>query len=68
MAFYNIKKIEQEMNRLNIPKQYRNIPIGELFAANYAIFVSIRENAGKTTNWRNMRVFVRRNDRIYPIG
>ena len=49
MAFYNIKKIEQEMNRLNIPKQYRNIPISELFAANYAIFVSIRENAGKTT-------------------
>lgn len=49
MGFYNIKKIEQEMNRLNIPKQYRNIIIPELFTTNYSIYVSIRENAGKTT-------------------
>ena len=49
MGFYDIKKIEKELNRLNIPRKYRNIPLSELFSNNYSMVISVRENAGKTT-------------------
>ena len=49
MAFYDIKEVERELNRLNIPNKYRNIPIKEVLTNNYTMIVSIRENAGKTT-------------------
>lgn len=49
MAFYNLNEIEKEINRLHIPGKYHNIPIREVLGNNYTMIVSIRENAGKTT-------------------
>lgn len=49
MGFYNIREIEKELNKLNIPNKYRNIPVKEVLTNNYTMIISIRENSGKTT-------------------
>ena len=45
---YDIKYIEREMDRIGSPKRYR-FPLREIFDHDYAIILSMRQDAGKTT-------------------
>lgn len=47
--YYDIAKIKREIKRLNIPSKYFRINIDQFFAHDYYMMISIRENAGKTT-------------------
>ena len=43
------KKIKAEIKKLNIPKEYFKIDMESFFSHDYTILLSIRQDAGKTT-------------------
>lgn len=43
------KKIKSEIKKLNIPKEYFKIDLESFFSHDYTILLSIRQDAGKTT-------------------
>ncbi len=45
---YDIKWMEKELDRIGSPKRYR-FPLKEVFDNDYAIILSMRQDAGKTT-------------------
>ena len=47
--FYDIKKINSEIKKLSIPKEYWKINLENFFSHDYTILLSIRQDAGKTT-------------------
>ena len=48
---YDTKKIEKELNKLDIPKEYRYrmISLDTFFTHDYMMQLSIRQDSGKTT-------------------
>lgn len=48
---YDTKKIEKEINKLGIPKEYRTrfVNLDNFFSHDYMMLLSIRQDAGKTT-------------------
>lgn len=46
---FNVKKIRSEIKKLNIPKEYFRIDLESFFNHDYTILLSIRQDAGKTT-------------------
>lgn len=49
MAYWDIPKLKKEIKKLNIPNKYYRINLDNLFTHDYYMMISIRENAGKTT-------------------
>ena len=49
MNKFDIKKIRSEIKKLNIPKEYFRIDLESFFSHDYTILLSIRQDAGKTT-------------------
>ena len=47
--FYNIKDILREVKALKIPSDYWHIPVEDVLTNDFTILLSIREDAGKTT-------------------
>lgn len=47
--YYDIQKIKREVKKLNIPSKFFRINIDEFFDNDIYMMISIRENAGKTT-------------------
>lgn len=47
--YVNISKVKEEIKKLNIPKEYWKIDLDKFFTNEYSMYLSIRENAGKTT-------------------
>ena len=47
--YYDIPKIKREIKKLNIPGKFFRINIDQFFSHDYYMMISIRENAGKTT-------------------
>lgn len=49
MSKFDVKKIRSEIKKLNIPKEYFRIDLESFFTHDYTILLSIRQDAGKTT-------------------
>lgn len=49
MGKFDVKKIKKELKKLNIPKEYFKIDIENFFLHDITIMLSIRQDAGKTT-------------------
>ena len=49
MGKYNVEKIRKEIKKLGIPKEYFRIDLKSFFEHDYTILLSIRQDAGKTT-------------------
>ena len=47
--FYNIDEVNREIKKLKIPKEYWSIPVEDCFTTDFTMLLSIREDAGKTT-------------------
>lgn len=47
--YYDIHKIKKEIKKLNIPSKYFRINLDQFFSHDFYMMISIRENAGKTT-------------------
>ena len=48
--FYDTDKIEKEWQRLKIPPEYHFFNLDEIFTNDISFYLSIRKDAGKTTN------------------
>ena len=48
-SYINIDQVKREIKKLNIPKEYWKIDLDKFFTNEYNMYLSIRENAGKTT-------------------
>lgn len=48
-SYINVEQVKREIKRLNIPKEYWKIDLDAFFRNEYNFYLSIRENAGKTT-------------------
>ena len=47
--YYNLNDINREVKKLKIPKEYWRIPVEDALKTDYTMLLSIREDAGKTT-------------------
>ena len=47
--YYNISDIQKEIKKLKIPKEYWRIPVEDALSTDFTMLLSIREDAGKTT-------------------
>lgn len=47
--FYDVSKVKKEIKKLDIPSKFFRINIDQFFDHDYYMMISIRENAGKTT-------------------
>lgn len=48
-SYINVEEVKKFIKKLNIPKEYFKIDLDKFFTHEYNIYLSIRENAGKTT-------------------
>lgn len=48
-SYINVEEVRKFIKKLNIPKEYFKIDLDKFFTHEYNIYLSIRENAGKTT-------------------
>lgn len=48
-SYINVDDVKNEIKKLNIPKEYFKIDLDAFFRNEYNMYLSIRENAGKTT-------------------
>lgn len=48
-SYVDVERVKKFIKKLNIPKEYFKIDLDKFFTHEYNIYLSIRENAGKTT-------------------
>lgn len=48
-SYIDVEEVKRFIKKLNIPKEYFKIDLDKFFTHEYNIYLSIRENAGKTT-------------------
>lgn len=48
-SYINVEEVKKFIKKLGIPKEYFKIDLDKFFTHEYNIYLSIRENAGKTT-------------------
>ena len=59
-SYIDVDQVKKFIKKLNIPKEYFKIDLDKFFSNDFSIYMSIRENAGKTTQALILGLVLRR--------